>query len=116
MTHSFQFDPNTILGVPSGASLQEIRDAYHQKSLKHHPDRGGDEWAFRMVVRAYEVLRTSTAIQEPVRWDRRQPDVTVVQAQTTDWSWMGDRSSTTREDATASPSETVGVKRQDSRT
>src|SRR5437764_12260508 len=56
MTHSFQFDPNTILGVPSGASLQEIRDAYHQKSLKYHPDKGGDEWAFRMVVRAYEIL------------------------------------------------------------
>jgi len=69
-----------------------------------------------MVVRAYEVLRTSTAIQEPVLWDRRQPDVTVVQAQTTDWSWMRDRSSTTREDATASPSDTVGVKGKGSRT
>jgi hypothetical protein len=56
MTHSFHFDPNTILGVPTGASLREIRDAYHQKSLKYHPDKGGDEWAFRMVVRAYEIL------------------------------------------------------------
>src|SRR3954454_15425909 len=56
MTHSFQLDPNTILGVPAGASLREIRDAYHQKSLKYHPDKGGDEWAFRMVVRAYEIL------------------------------------------------------------
>ena len=56
MTHSFHFDPNTILGVPEGASLREIRDAYHQKSLKYHPDKGGDEWAFRMVVRAYEIL------------------------------------------------------------
>ena len=59
MTHSFQFDPNTILGVPSGASLREIRDAYHQKSLKYHPDKGGDEWAFRMVARAYEILSTA---------------------------------------------------------
>ena len=59
MTHSFQFDPNVILGVPSGASLREIRDAYHQKSLKYHPDKGGDEWAFRMVVRAYEILSTA---------------------------------------------------------
>jgi hypothetical protein len=56
MTHSFHFDPNTILGVSQGASLREIRDAYHQKSLKYHPDKGGDEWAFRMVVRAYEIL------------------------------------------------------------
>jgi hypothetical protein len=56
MSHSFHFDPNAILGVPQGASLSEIRDAYHQKSLKYHPDKGGDEWAFRMVVRAYEIL------------------------------------------------------------
>ena len=62
MTHTFQFDPNTILGVPSGASLREIRDAYHQKSLKHHPDRGGDEWAFRMVARAYEILSTARVV------------------------------------------------------
>ena len=62
MTHTFQFDPNTILGVASGASLKEIRDAYHQKSLKHHPDKGGDEWAFRMVVRAYEVLSTARVV------------------------------------------------------
>ena len=62
MTHTFQFDPNTILGVPSGASLREIRDAYHQKSLKHHPDKGGDEWAFRMVARAYEILSTARVV------------------------------------------------------
>ncbi len=62
MTHTFQFDPNSILGVPSGASLREIRDAYHQKSLKHHPDKGGDEWAFRMVVRAYEILTTARVV------------------------------------------------------
>ena len=62
MTHTFQFDPNTILGVSSGASLKEIRDAYHQKSLKHHPDKGGDEWAFRMVVRAYEILSTARVV------------------------------------------------------
>jgi hypothetical protein len=27
--------------------------------MKHHPDHGGDEWAFRVVVRAYEILSTS---------------------------------------------------------
>ncbi len=62
MTHTFQFDPNSILGVSSGASLKEIRDAYHQKSLKHHPDKGGDEWAFRMVVRSYEILSTARVV------------------------------------------------------
>ena len=62
MTHSFQFDPNIILDVPSGASLREIREAYHQKSLKHHPDKGGDEWAFRMVAKAYEILSTARVV------------------------------------------------------
>lgn len=62
MTHSFPFDPETILGVPAGASLSEIRDAYRQKSLKHHPDKGGDEWAFRLVSRAYEILSTARVV------------------------------------------------------
>ena len=62
MTHTFQFDPNVILGVASGASLREIRDAYHQKSLKYHPDKGGDEWAFRLVARAYEILTTARVV------------------------------------------------------
>ena len=62
MTHSFQFDPGAILGVPPGASTREIRDAYHQKSLKYHPDKGGDEWAFRMVSRAYEILLTARVV------------------------------------------------------
>jgi hypothetical protein len=59
MTHSFPFDPGSILGVPAGASLSEIRDAYRQKSLKHHPDKGGDEWAFRLVAKAYEILSSA---------------------------------------------------------
>ena len=59
-THSFSLDPRTILGVGSSASRDEIREAYHSKSKKHHPDLGGDEWAFRMVARAYEVLKATT--------------------------------------------------------
>ncbi len=58
--HAFSLDPRTILGVGAGATLEEIHEAYRAKSKKHHPDRGGDEWAFRMVARAYEVLKTTT--------------------------------------------------------
>lgn len=57
--HAFSLDPRTILGVGPDASLEEIHEAYRAKSKKHHPDRGGDEWAFRMVARAYEVLKTT---------------------------------------------------------
>ncbi len=59
-THSFSLDPRTILGVGSCATRDEIREAYRSKSKKHHPDLGGDEWAFRMVARAYEVLTATT--------------------------------------------------------
>jgi curved DNA-binding protein CbpA len=58
-THSFSLDPRTVLAVGPCATLDEIREAYHLKSKKHHPDAGGDEWAFRMVTRAYEVLKTT---------------------------------------------------------
>ena len=56
-THSFSLDPRTILGVGSSASRDEIREAYHFKSKKHHPDLGGDEWAFRMVARAIRSIK-----------------------------------------------------------
>ena len=60
--HSFSLDPRTVLGVGSEASLDDIHEAYRSKSKKHHPDAGGDEWAFRMVTRAYEVLKTTAAL------------------------------------------------------
>ena len=65
MLHHFQFDPRTILGVGSDASADQIRDAFHEKSKKHHPDLGGDEWAFRMVVRAYEVAQVDLERPRP---------------------------------------------------
>ena len=49
-------DPLTVLGLARGASAQQIRDAYRDKSKKYHPDHGGDEWVFRIVARAYELL------------------------------------------------------------
>jgi len=72
--HAFSLDPRTILGVGPDASLEEIHEAYRTKSKKHHPDRGGDEWAFRMVARAYEVLKTTAATPAPAAaqpWESR---------------------------------------------
>src|SRR5262249_21344939 len=56
MMHGFHLDPHSVLGVAQSASAQDIREAYRTKTKKHHPDHGGDEWAFRVVVRAYEIL------------------------------------------------------------
>jgi DnaJ domain len=83
--HSFSLDPRTVLGVGPDASPDEIRDAYHAKSKKHHPDLGGDEWAFRMVVRAYEVVTTTAAAPSSQSWGTRVADVGK-QGQAPDWS------------------------------
>lgn len=89
--HAFSLDPRTILGVGPDASLEEIHEAYRTKSKKHHPDRGGDDWAFRMVARAYEVLKTTAATPAPAAaqsWESRGvgPD-RVNPGRSADWSW-----------------------------
>jgi len=53
---SFEIDPQTVLGVPQGATLEQIREAYRQKAKRYHPDTGGEDWAFRIIVQAYEML------------------------------------------------------------
>ena len=60
---SFDIDPYAVLGVGRDASLEQIRDAYRSKSKKYHPDIGGEEWAFRVLAQAYEVLSTSRVMR-----------------------------------------------------
>jgi len=56
---SFELDPHKVLGVTSHATLAEIRDSYKQKAKKYHPDAGGEDWAFRILVQAYEMLSSA---------------------------------------------------------
>lgn len=56
MLYSFLLEPEEILGVRHGATLEEIRTAYREKAKKHHPDADGDPWAFRVLSRAHELL------------------------------------------------------------
>lgn len=84
--HSFSLDPRTVLGVGPNASLEEIHEGYRAKSRKHHPDMGGDEWAFRMVARAYEVLKTTAAEAAARPWDRRRADVGG-SGRSDEWAW-----------------------------
>jgi hypothetical protein len=67
MLDGLDLDPHTVLGLSRGASAAAIRDAYREKSKKHHPDLGGDEWAFRIVTRAYEILSSSVTFQNVIQ-------------------------------------------------
>ena len=44
------------LGVPQGASDEEIKRAYRKLAGQHHPDKGGDTGKFQEIQSAYETL------------------------------------------------------------
>jgi hypothetical protein len=71
---SFEIDPHKVLGVTVEASLQEIRDAYKQKAKRFHPDGGGEEWAFRILVQAYEML-SSARVARATRIEPAAPTI-----------------------------------------
>ncbi|WP_165247914.1 J domain-containing protein [Paludisphaera soli] len=60
---SFDIDPYAVLGVTHDASLEQIRDAYRAKSKKYHPDVGGEDWTFRILAQAYELLSTNRVMR-----------------------------------------------------
>jgi hypothetical protein len=45
-----------LLGLPSGASLADVKTAFRQRALATHPDHGGDADVFRELHQAYERL------------------------------------------------------------
>lgn len=46
-----------VLGVPKGATKDEIKKAFHKLAHKYHPDKsGGDDMKFKEVNEAYQVL------------------------------------------------------------
>jgi hypothetical protein len=88
--HAFSLDPRTILGVGPDASMEQIHEAYRAKSKKHHPDMGGDEWAFRMVARAYEVLKATADAPSAARpWESNGADF-ASPGRAADWAWTRD--------------------------
>jgi len=63
-------DYYSILGVSKNADEKSIRKAYKTQSMKHHPDRGGDEEQFKKVNEAYQTLKDP---QKRAAYDNPQP-------------------------------------------
>jgi hypothetical protein len=97
LSYGFEIDPCTVLGVTTDATLQEIRDAYRAKAKKHHPDHGGDEWAFRIVSRCHEILGAARVYGHAARDDRPSPPRRPAPArhakEETEWLRPGERDS-----------------------
>lgn len=65
-----RMDYYSILGVPKGASDDEIKKAYRKLAMKHHPDRGGDQTQFQKIQEAYATLGDT---QKRHEYDHPQP-------------------------------------------
>jgi len=63
-------DYYSILGLSKTATQDDIRKAYKKMSMKHHPDRGGDEEEFKKVNEAYQTLGDA---QKRAAYDNPQP-------------------------------------------
>lgn len=54
-----------ILGVDENASIDQIKQAFHNLAFKHHPDRpNGDEKRFKEINEAYQTLSNQSAKQQ----------------------------------------------------
>jgi DnaJ domain len=73
---SFELDPHHVLGVSGQATLEEIRSAYREKAKRYHPDAGGEDWTFRILSQAYEMLSTARV----ARATHREPEPSKPQA------------------------------------
>lgn len=48
---------HAALGLPAGATVEEIKNAYREKVKEVHPDHGGDEDEFKRIREAYTTAR-----------------------------------------------------------
>jgi curved DNA-binding protein len=65
-----RMDYYSVLGVPRGASEEEIKKAYRRLAAKHHPDKGGDTAKFQEIQQAYDTLGDAGKRQQ---YDNPQP-------------------------------------------
>ncbi len=60
---SFEIDPMKVLGVSADATMEQIREAYRARAKRYHPDRGGEDWIFRILSQSYELLCSARVVR-----------------------------------------------------
>jgi len=64
-------DHYATLGVDKTASTDDIRNAYREKAMKNHPDRGGDTEVWTAIQKAFDTL---SDLQRRALYDRTKKD------------------------------------------
>lgn len=64
-------DARAILGLPPGHSDADVEAAFRRGARQHHPDRGGNPNAFRLLVEARRVLLSAPSPRNVVITDDR---------------------------------------------
>jgi DnaJ-class molecular chaperone len=59
-------EAKTLLELPDNFNNENVKQNYHQLSLKHHPDKGGDTQTFVKIKQAYEYLTKNQQPKENV--------------------------------------------------
>ena len=54
-------NPYSVLGVPSGTSLQSCKKKAKQLLKKYHPDNGGDPEKYQQVQDALRIIESGNA-------------------------------------------------------
>ncbi|MFW6216126.1 MAG: HEAT repeat domain-containing protein [Alkalispirochaetaceae bacterium] len=69
-----------LLGLPDGATLEEVKHAYRRLALRCHPDRpGGSEGAFARIESAYQQLCAAAGATPPREGPVEQLTLTDIQ-------------------------------------
>jgi len=55
-----------LLELPDNFNNETVKQNYHQLSLKHHPDKGGDTQTFVKIKQAYEFLTKNKVPKENI--------------------------------------------------
>lgn len=78
-----RFDPYRVLGIPPGASLNEVKATYRRLAKRHHPDTAGPselahflrvQAAYEMIARSHGNATRSTGNARPAGQAPRGPE------------------------------------------